>query len=408
MSDRRRRVWPGLAGVAALLLGGCTAVPGVTASGPVAASPTASVGVEQFTPAVMRVMSTPRWFTGSDGRVHLVYELELTNALNVPTTVTAVTVRDAANGTVLLALSGDALKASMSLLASPTEPTVELAASTIGVVWVDVVLVDPAGLPARLDHELTVSIPPGLPVPAVITDVGGAADVDRRPAIAIGSPLEGRGWIAAGSCCDGPHRRSVQPINGALWLAQRFAIDFNKINDDGLLAVGDRDKNASWLTYDQPVLAVADADVVVAADGFPDQVPEAAKPVTIEEADGNHVILKLPDGVYAFYAHLKPGSIRVKPGQRVSKGQKIAQTGNSGSSTGPHLHFQLMDRPSALVADGLPYVFDQFTVSGRSPALETLIALDPTKDPVPIDTATAGPRRNELPLGRDVLEFPGG
>ncbi len=175
-----------------------------------------------------------------------------------------------------------------------------------------------------------------------------------------------------------------------------------------LLAVGDRSRNESWATYDQPVLAVADADVVAAADTFPDRVPDAPKPVTIEQADGNYVILRLAEGVYAFYAHLKPGSVGVHPGDRVRKGQPIARTGNSGSSTGPHLHFQLMDRPSALVADGLPYVFDGFTLTGRAPAVETLTKLDPAKDPVPIDTAGAGPRTDELPLGRDDVAFPTG
>ena len=59
--------------------------------------------------------------------------------------------------------------------------------------------------------------------------------------------------------------------------------------------------------------------MIVAEDRFPDQIPEAATPVTIEEADGNHVILKLADGVYAFYAHLKPGSVTVQSGDTVTK-----------------------------------------------------------------------------------------
>ena len=92
---------------------------------------------------------------------------------------------------------------------------------------------------------------------------------------------------------------------------QRYAIDFNKINSGGFLAVGDRSKNESWPTYDQTVLAVADSDVVAAANDFPDQIPEAAKPVTIKEADGNYVMLHLAEGVYAFYAHLKPGTVAV-------------------------------------------------------------------------------------------------
>lgn len=354
----------------------------------------------------MRVMSPPRWFTGTDSRAHLVYELELTNAFPIPITVDTVEVRDADRGTVLSTMSGDRLRASMSAMSTPTAPLTELPPSSIGVVWVDVGLSDPSSVPLRVDHTLTVSVPPGLPVPSTITDTGGTAAVDRRAPTTLGAPLTGTGWIALPSCCDGPHRRSVQPVDDTLWLAQRFAIDFNKIDEDGLLAVGDRGQNSAWFTYDQPVLAVADARVVAAADGYPDQVPEKPTAVGIDEADGNYVILELDTGIYAFYAHLRPGSVSVKVGDRVSKGEHIAQTGNSGSTTGSHLHFQLMDRPSALAADGLPFEFDHFTVIGRSPPLDELVTLDPTRDPVVVDPAGAGPRTTQLPLSRDVVTFP--
>ncbi len=85
MTDRRRRLRPALVGIAAVLLAGCADA----AAGPVPATPTPAAAPEQYTPAVMRVMSTPHWFTGTDRRVHLVYELELTNGFPVPTTVTA-------------------------------------------------------------------------------------------------------------------------------------------------------------------------------------------------------------------------------------------------------------------------------------------------------------------------------
>jgi hypothetical protein len=140
----------------------------------------------------------------------------------------------------------------------------------------------------------------------------------------IGPPLEGPGWLALGSCCDGPHRRSVQPINGQLWLAQRFAIDFNRINEAGFLATDDQNLNESWPTYDQPVLAVTDAKVVAAADEFKDQIPNSPQPVTIAEADGNYVILKIKEGIYAFYAHLKAGTVAVEVGDTVKKVRRSA------------------------------------------------------------------------------------
>jgi murein DD-endopeptidase MepM/ murein hydrolase activator NlpD len=93
-------------------------------------------------------------------------------------------------------------------------------------------------------------------------------------------------------------------------------------------------------------------------------------------------------------------------GDAVRKGEEIARTGNSGSSTGPHLHFQLMDRPSALLANGVPYVFDAFTLEGQAPPLDEIMASDPQTAPVAVDGDIAGPRTGELPLGRDVVTFP--
>lgn len=72
---------------------------------------------------------------------------------------------------------------------------------------------------------------------------------------------------------------------------------------------------------------------------------------------GNQVTIETDDGVFAVLAHLKRNSVRVEPGERVRPGQEIAACGNSGSSTQPHLHFQLMDRRSPLIAAGLPFEF---------------------------------------------------
>ena len=72
---------------------------------------------------------------------------------------------------------------------------------------------------------------------------------------------------------------------------------------------------------------------------------------------GNHVVIDLGDGVYAALAHLRRRSIRVTTGQHVRAGDQIAECGNSGNTTEPHLHFQLMDHPSVAVAAGLPFRF---------------------------------------------------
>ena len=366
----------------------------------------ATSGSEQFTPVTIEVLSSPRWFTNSAGSVRLVYEVRLTNAFPFLATVTEVTITDTASGTPVRTLSGDDLLGTMSLQPTGADATVELTPAEVGVLWMDVPFENADALPAEIEHTVSITLPDDLPIdlPDPIVSTAGRIAVDDQAPVVIGPPLEGPGWVAFGSCCDGPHRRALQPVDNELWLAQRYAIDFNKVDADDRLATGDPDINESWPTYDQPVLAVADATVVQAANDFPDQVPNNATPVSLEQADGNYVILDLGDDQYAFYAHLKPGSVAVQPGDTVEKGQVMARTGNSGSSTGPHLHFQLMDRPSALVADGVPYVFDTFAVTGQTPPIAEIITSDP-QQPLTIDTTTAGERTDELPVGRDVLEF---
>ena len=379
-----------------------------SATPPAAATPVAAGSGTQLTPLLDSVLSPPRWFVGSDGRARLVYELALTNALPVEVTVSEVEVRDADSGTVLLHLSGDALLAAMSLATTPDTPDVRLPPSSVGVVWLEVPLASADAIPARVTHRLSIDPLPGLPVPEeLLSFTGQAFAVDQRPPVVLGPPLSGPGWAALGSCCDGPHRRALYPIDGQWFLAQRFAIDFNKLDAENRPGRGDPRLPTSFPTFGQPVLAVADATVVEAVDRYPDLlVGQAREDVTPATAGGNRVVLDLGDGRFAVYAHLHAGSIAVRPGDRVRRGQVIAAVGSSGTGGGPHLHFQVTDRPSVIVADGLPYVFDAFTVTGRTPPLADVLPYYDSMEPIPVSAEGAGPRRNELPLGSDVVAFP--
>ncbi len=179
----------------------------------------------------------------------------------------------------------------------------------------------------------------------------------------IGPPLRGRFWMAGNGPSNGSsHRRALIPIAGHARIAQRFAIDWVKPGDDGATFTGDRAKNASYHAYGQEVLAVADAAVVETKDGIPENVPGAnrAVPITLETIGGNHVVLDLGGGAFAFYAHLQPGSLKVKTGEHVKRGQVLGWVGNSGNSTEPHLHFHVMDSPNNLGSEGIPYAFDAF------------------------------------------------
>ena len=61
-------------------------------------------------------------------------------------------------------------------------------------------------------------------------------------------------------------------------------------------------------------------------------------------------------GTYAIYAHLNTNTIRVKPGDRVRRGQYIADSGNTGYSSGPHLHFAVV-RNAGMHLESVPFTF---------------------------------------------------
>ena len=193
----------------------------------------------------------------------------------------------------------------------------------------------------------------------------------------ISPPLRGTNWIALNGCCEPgygfPHRTSLNSVNGKLNNSQRFAIDWKRVDDEGAFFRGDDTRNDSYVDYGAPVYAVADGTVTGVLDDvdanapgvLPANDPTLAAKLTVENVDGNHVILDLGDGVWAMYAHFEKGSVTVKIGDKVSEGDVLGKLGNTGNANASHLHFQLMDGPTLLGSNGLPYVIDRFTYSGR-------------------------------------------
>ncbi len=358
----------------------------------------------KLTPVIESVLSTPRWYKGDDGRFHLEYELELTNTLLLPIEVSSVEVVDS-DGRRRARFSGARLKAAMSLLGTPEVPTKTLPPSSVGIAWIDLSFPTKKAIPRRIKHRITVDLGSELPgVGQFIADTGAPALVARQDPTALAPPLPGGRWVTI----VGPHRRAIYPVNGHLRLGQRFAVDFSaRLDRQGRTHVGDPNLNSSYFNYRQPVLAVGAGVVVAAVDRLRDQVPNHKLPVSVSEADGNHVIIRLRDGVFAAYGHLAPGSVRVHRGQRVRAGQVIGRLGNSGNSGGPHLHFQLMGRPSFVDADGLPFVLDRFRLDGRVPSLEAFIDADadPAAPPVSYRRSKVPMRRLQGLTGLEVVSF---
>ncbi|MGQ0420426.1 M23 family metallopeptidase, partial [Bacillus sp. HC-Mk] len=111
--------------------------------------------------------------------------------------------------------------------------------------------------------------------------------------------------------------------------------------------------------YGAKVMAPASGTVVSINNNEQDLVPGSDN---FQSMAGNHIYLRLDEtGTFLFLGHLKKGSIKVKEGQRVNEGDILAQVGNSGSSSEPHLHIhhqrQDPSKVSMFFAEGLPLYF---------------------------------------------------
>jgi hypothetical protein len=212
--------------------------------------------------------------------------------------------------------------------------------------------------------------------------------VSTAKPIVIGPPLRGGDWIALnGPSNTSGHRRALIPLGGRPEIAQRFAIDWAKVGPSGQRFDGDAKNNASYFAYGSDILSVADGVVTSIKDGIPQNVPgptSRAVPITLETVGGNYVIVDLGGGHYAFYAHMQPGTLRVKVGDRVRRGQVLGLLGNSGNSTEPHLHFHIGNANAPLASEGLPYLIDAWDLYD----------------------GTWKPRRNQLPLADVKVRFP--
>ncbi|MCW5889932.1 MAG: M23 family metallopeptidase [bacterium] len=352
----------------------------------------------------------------TDGRWHVVYELWLTNARPVPATLTRLTVLDYdQQSRVLATLEGATLREAMHDLATRPVTDLSLAPNESKLAYVALAFDALATVPDAIVHRLegTGAASPAARAPAPMRYLAAPWDIAETTPVVLGPPLAGDAWVVANGCCSGrgAHRGAILPVGGRLRDAQRFAIDWMRVDAEGRLLRGDPAKVESYLAYDQPLLAVADGTVVEVADRFDDQLPGSLpdpQTVTIENVDGNHVILDIGNGLYVFYAHMKKGSVRPQRGERVRRGQEIGRLGNTGNSSAPHLHLHVMNAPSALAADGLPYVFDRFTLRGTLDAerwYDAKSTLEETYRLLPA-SGGAGPRQDELPLDLDVVDFP--
>lgn len=148
--------------------------------------------------------------------------------------------------------------------------------------------------------------------------------------------------------------------------------------------------------FGQPVFAGGDGTVVLARDGAPDRGSRNSwllLPLFVVESAlrgiggqrfvfGNLLVIRLDHGGYQAFAHLQRGSIGPALGARVSAGDSVARCGNSGNSTEPHLHLQLMNRPTPTAAVGYPFVLRGIRIEGSDAGSPGVIGSMPARGQV--------------------------
>jgi hypothetical protein len=309
-----------------------------------------------------------------DDRAHLVYELHVTNFQ--PVDVELTTVRVSSGDTVLGDFHATGLQRRIvrpGLRNDYATPHI-IGPGQRAVVNLWMALPNSFG-PSSVTNTLEVDVrraSGAVPATAQVT-----VAVDRtRPPVVLDAPLGDGHWIAIWDpLLKGGHRTALYAVDGRARIPGRFAIDFIRMPGSGAWSKESGTLDPEWNGRGADVLAVADGTIAAAVDGVSDDL---APPVSPDIAAGNYVTIDLGNNRFVFYEHLQRGSVRVKTGDTVTRGQVIARLGSSGStSIGPHLHFHVADANSPLGAEGQPFVFRRFTVFGQFESIDLLVKGQP-------------------------------
>lgn len=308
----------------------------------------ATAATPPLAPVEARIPFAPAPFTGSDGARHLAYELHISNFYGDTGTLRPQRLQVFADSSASPLLDMDASALSTWVRPAAADgASPSIAAGKRLVVFVWLTLPADAPIPHVLRHHIDFATEK-----AGITTLDGAAvNVATHALPVLGPPLAGGRWLAH----EGPgaarshHWGSLVAVNGALTIPQRFALDLVGVDARGraVHAAPEHLQNArhqDWVGYAVPVIAVADGEVRDVRDGEPEHPPLTPQPepasLTSHGLFGNYVVLEISPGVFASYAHLRTGSIKVKPGQRAAR----AGAGRAGPVG------QLRGAPSALPA----------------------------------------------------------
>ncbi|MBD3222320.1 peptidoglycan DD-metalloendopeptidase family protein [bacterium] len=175
-------------------------------------------------------------------------------------------------------------------------------------------------------------------------------------------------------------------------LGQRFALDLVVADADLRRHAGRGTRPEQYFCHGRDILAAADGEVIAVEDrvrtapllgwGFCD--------ITARSFVGNHVVIRHADEEFALYAHLIRGSLTVRPGDRVARGEIIGRCGHTGHSSEPHLHFHVQDTADLFEGMGRPVRFSALEVDG-APVDEAYLVAGNRVRPAP-DASNEGDR----------------
>jgi murein DD-endopeptidase len=350
----------------------------------------------------------------ANGQVRLLYELHIENYASLPIDLTRIEIRSE-TGTLLANYDGDALSnmvapvEKLSLSSSPTEAkgNRKILDGHAAVVFIDLSFGPDIATPKELHHRLSISVArtnkPNYEdtVDAIVTTLPGTA------LVLASAPLRGESWVAFNALGAEDHRRSLNAFDGRERIPQRFAIDWTRLGPDGRLFKGKGASNSDYYSYGSEVLAVADGRISDVKDGLPEnggQTNRDARAITLDNVLGNYVVLDCGQSRFATYAHLKPGSIKMKVGDNIRAGQALGFLGNSGNSDAPHLHFQMTDGNAPLGSEGIPYAIQSFIQSAVLP--KDSGSLDSGGSWRPSDADRSVTRHDEFPVDGAVVTLP--
>ena len=367
-----------------------------------------AVAQQALAPVEARVPFAPAAFVGSDEQRHLAYELHVTSIYGdtgplMPQSLDVY----ADNGRTPLARFSAADLAGMSRPAPAEHAPVTIEPGKRVVIHVWLTLPAGSAVPRTLRHRMVFAT---VKHTTALLD-GVRVALNTEAPLLIGPPLRGGLWLAH----EGPgnahshHWGSLVAVNGQVTIPQRYALDLVGIDPRGRAMRADvkdigKSRHADWIGYGADVLAVADGVVRDVRDGQAEHPPLTPQPepesLTAQGLFGNYVVLEIEPGVYASYAHLQRGSVKVRMGERVRRGQLLGRLGQSGNSAAPHLHFQLSNAATFEGSEGLPFAFDHFDLLGPETEAQLFGQGDPWKP------APALRRQAQLPLNDVVVGFP--